>query len=372
MSIRGAALGGVIAVLLAVAGSFDFPPQASADARWLPRDFTLRLADLGPGYRLGNDASCDLYFDDEKGPPNPRDLDYLFQLYNECGVDFREMWTPPGEDARPQSIESYAWILPDTKDAAREFRRWRRSDPRVGSKVEVGDAALLYGEDGNFELRWRSGRILARVLTDGFGVSTPPATVLSLARRQQRRIVHRSRLRPRHLYDATAGLDDPEFGVPVIWLGRHFRPGRGLPPLQLTSSSGGGGDFDTGVGWTGELHYGTEPFDIGVIVGIWEPDVWQRSARRRFGRLLWASRCAKVRRFQVRGSQVAIYAAHATAENRCDGRRRNAFMAIVRRDGVVVTVNMPLCYTCRFGGPYNSFKGLEALTKGLRLRQPTV
>lgn len=336
----------------------------------MPRDLTLRLADLGPGYRLGNDASCDLFFRDEKGPPDPRDIDYLFQLYNECGVDFRQMWEPAGENPRPEIIESYAWILRDKRQAAKEFRRWRRSDPRDSSPVDVGDAAFLFGDDQRFELRWRSGRVLARVLIESLETPTTPAAALGLARLQQRRIVHRSRLRPKHLYDVDVALDDPEFGVPVFWLGRHFRPGNGLPPLRLTSSYGRGGDFDTGPGWTGELQYGTEPYGGDVIVGIWEPEIWERSAKRRFGRLLWGSRCAKARRFRTDGSQVTIYAGHAKAENRCDGRRRTSFMAILRREGLLITVNMPLCYTCRVGGPYNSFKGLAAVARGLRLRQP--
>lgn len=364
----------MIAALAGVVSLIAFPSPASAEVTWTPRDFTLRLADLGSGYRLGNDASCDLYFDDEKKPPDPKDAEYLFKLWNECGVDFRQMWVPPGETPGPEGIESYAWILPTPAAAAREFRRWRRSDSRRGSPVEVGDAAILYGGEHVSELKWRSGRILARVFIDEFGPPVTQEAALSLARRQQARIVQPSKLKPRHLYDADVSLDDPAFGVPVFWLGRHFRPGHGLPAIHLTESGGGGGDFDTGPGWTGELDYEIKhdagPWTGSVTIGIWEPEIWRRATERSPGTPLWRSPCTKARHLRFRGSLIDAYAGYRTNQNRCDGRRRNAFLAIVQRRGVVITVDTGLCDRCPLSRPYLSFKGVETVAKALRLRRP--
>jgi hypothetical protein len=363
-----------MAALGAVVSLAAVPSPASAEVTWIPRDLTLRLADLGPGYDLGNDASCDLFFDDEKKPPDPRDFDYLTELLNECGVDFRQKWVPPGETPGPERVESYGWLLPTPAAAAREFRRWRRSDPRRGSPIEVGDAALLYGSDQALELKWRSGRVLARVLIDSIEAPVSRDMALELAHRQQARIAQRTKLKPRHLFDADVALDDPDFGVPVFWLGRHFRPGHGLPPLHLTEAYGGGGDFEEGPGWTGELDYelprGRRPWTGSVTVGIWEPEMWRRARERSPGTPLSRSPCTKARHVSFPGIVIDAYAGYWRNRNRCDGRPRDAFVAVVQRGGVVITVNMELCDTCPRSRPYRSLKGLEAVAKGLRPRLP--
>lgn len=351
-----------------------------------PRDYTLRLSDLDPGYRLGNDWSCRI----GAGAWEPEGPDSAY-LLDECNVDFRRMWTPRRRGpAEPRSVDSYAWVLPTDADAAAHFRSATEDAP--GSFQPIGDEARLTrrllryrvtvvnrrtgrvryrwaAPDARAEIRWRSGRFLARIVIDGSAARVTRTAILRLARKQQARIATPVPLTPADVDDSAVGLDDPNFGVPVLWLGSRFEPGGGLPALELLSSGGGGGDFDTGPGWTGELQYGSERYAADIVIGIWKPKIWRESAKRRFGRVVWGSRCALSRSFAVSGGRATIYAGYSVRGDTCDGRQRDSYMAIVRRKHTVVTVNMPLCYSCLTGGAYSSFDGLETVVRGLHPRR---
>lgn len=253
-------------------------------------------------------------------------------------------------------------------DEARLTRRVTRERYLVFNRRTGKVRSRLGGANASAEIRWRSGHILARIVLDGPAKRVTRATILGLARKQQARIAAPTPLTAADVDDRMVALDDPGFGVPVWWLGPRFEPGGGLPALEIQSTSGGGGDFDTGPGWTGEIQYGSEPFASEVIVGIWKPRIWKRSIRRRFGRLIWGSRCAISRSFAVEGGRATIYAGYGARPETCDGRKRNQFMAIVRRKRTIITVNMPLCLRCGSGGPYASFAGLETVVRALRLR----
>ena len=151
-----------------------------------PRDYTLRLSDLDPGYGLGNDGSCRIDF--EIWPTGDPDPTYLL---NECNVDFRRMWMPKGRgSAEPRSVDSYAWVLPTAVDAAAQYQSETENARRPGTPQPVGDEARLTrrvlrervlvfnrrsGKIGyrwqranaTAEIRWRSGRVLARIIVEG-------------------------------------------------------------------------------------------------------------------------------------------------------------------------------------------------------------
>lgn len=385
----GAGFTAVVAALVAVACCTTARGEVAAvPATPDPRDFTLRVADLDPGYVIGDDGSCHIDFD--IWPTGDRDPIYLI---NECSVAFRRIWMPHGRVfPEPQSVESYAWVLPTPGDAAAQFRAATKDAHRPGSPQPIADEARLTrrvvrdrvlvvdrntGKVGyrlgranaTTEIRWRSGRFLARIVLDGDARRVTRSAILRLARKQQARIATPTALTDTDVDDRLVALDDPRFGVPVWWLGSRFEPGGALPAIELQSAAGGGGDFDTGPGWTGELQYGSDPFESEVTVGIWKPQIWRRSVRRRFGRLVWDSRCTISRSFAVEGGRATVYAGYRVRSNTCDGRERDSFMAIVRRKHTILTVNMPLCYTCGTGGgPYASFAGVETVARALRPR----
>lgn len=60
-------------------------------------------------------------------------------------------------------------------------------------------------------------------------------------------------------------------------------------------------------------------------------------------------------------------------ESGCPARPFGLFFAVVSYEDTVVTVNAPLCILCVGRGvepdPYDSREGMEAIVRGLRLRQ---
>ncbi|HYI98368.1 MAG TPA: hypothetical protein VEX36_01645 [Thermoleophilaceae bacterium] len=353
-----------------------------------PRDYTLRLSDLRPGYEIGSDNSCDFGF----GVGETADHDPYY-LLNGCNVGFQQLWSPKGAVPGPASVDSYVKVMPTAAEATARFKRERERNPRPGLRQQLGDQAVLYRrvdrppppppalrrwlrrhgsrgavDQARAEIDWRSGRFLGSLLLHGSVRSVTKAETLRLARLQQARIEMPTALTAAEVDDTEVPLDSPHFGVPVLWLGRVFDPPGPLPALELDSAYGGYGDFDEGPGWTGELQYKSERHSF-VVVGIWKPTIWRRSVRRRFGRLVWGSRCASSTSFPVRVGRATVYAGYGVRPNRCDGRRHDSFMAIIRHKRVIVTLNMPHCYTCGTGGgPYGSLTGMKAVAEALHPR----
>ena len=78
------------AVLVVVATLWLAAPAAAAT-----EDLPLRLTDLAPGYRVGDDSGCGLTFGDEGLAPVLRRLEREHD-YEACGTEFERQWPRAG------------------------------------------------------------------------------------------------------------------------------------------------------------------------------------------------------------------------------------------------------------------------------------
>ena len=109
----------------------------------------------------------------------------------------------------------------------------------------------------------------------------------------------------------------------------------------------------------------------------------------RFGRLVWHSPCARSIRFDSGAGRAVIHhgygpphgdraptmsgpirLAPGIESGPCPKRRRDRVLAHVHLAGVVVTINIPICFFCIAdrGNPYNSVAGMRAAIRALRPR----
>jgi hypothetical protein len=350
----------------------------TADANADPRDLTLRLADVGTGYLVGDDSGCGMTLSDEGAP---RSLVRLQQQHPQrnCSTEFEQLWAaaePPG----PRLVESFVFEFETTAGAeagfslaadlaAYSFGVGRRSLDPVRPPAPLGDATAMFETDDvlidglrrrpGLVVVWRSGTVVALLLA---GRATP-AAAFSLAAAQQARIAAPTPLRDSELDDREVPLDNPRLGVPVHWLGRRFEPGGRLPPLTLLDSFGPFSRIG-GPGWRADIQYRR-----GLTLGLWRPRAWARLRRSRLGRLVMGQPCVAKRRLRVPGGRAVVYAGHENRRESCSGSSRDVFVAHVRLRDVVVSVNVPLCFLCvDASGPYNSRAGMRAVVRGLRPR----
>jgi hypothetical protein len=349
--------------------------QAQAD----PRDLTLRLADVGRGYLVGDDSGCGMTLS-EGAPPSLARLQREHPQHN-CSIELERLWAPPAGTAGPRLVESFAFEFTTANGAEAGFAVGadlaayslgleRRSLVAVEPAAPLGDAAARFETDDALVdglprrpgtvFVWRTGSVLAILLAGG---RAGREAALPLAHRQQARIVAPTPLRLRDTDDREVPLDNPRLGIPVHWLGRRFDPGPGLPPLTLSDSFGpspqGGGP-----GWVADIEYRG-----GVELGLWKPRAWARFKRTRLGRQIWDWPCARAKHLRVEGGRAVVHAGHAQRQKRCGLRRRDRFLAHVYLRDVVVTVNVPICLLCRDqAGRYDSMAGMKAVVRGLKPR----
>jgi hypothetical protein len=357
-----------------------------------PRNLILRLADLGQGYGIGDDSSCGLPLSDEGAP---RSLARLERRYRQrsCGNEFERLWVAPGAAAGPPGVESSAFLFQRELGARKAFKLrrslvafslgLRRSSlKRIGLSKPTGNAADAYethdalvdglpGRPG-VVIFWRTGRLISLVFVAGRAATTGQQEALRLAQIQESRIERPTALQPGENDDLEVPLDNPGLGVEAQWLGRHFRPGGGLAPLVLRDSVAPIGPHE-GPGWHAELDYASRSA-TGVMLGLWKPRAWARFRRTRLGRLVWHQRCARADRFGVEGGRAVIYSGYSRRQKHCGRRRPDRLLAHVYLRGLVVSVNIPICFACvkpeRRPDPYNSRAGLRAVVRGLHPRPP--
>jgi hypothetical protein len=376
------ALAGVVAAaILPVAG------QAAGGAR----DLTLRLSDLAPGYLVGDDSGCGLGL---TGEGAPRELLRLERhRHRGCIMEFERLWAPPGEPSGPPLVESAAFRFSREAGAVAAFASARTLVAHVlgvrrGSlgplsvRASIGDAiAAFRTNDALVEGRprrpgvavlWRAGRVLSLVFAGGRGDAEGEQAALRLALLQHARIQRPAALRPGDNDDREVPLDNPRLGVEVHWLGRRFQPAGQLPALVLADSFGPLGPRE-GPGWLAELDYEARGPGAGVKLGLWTPSDFARFERSRLGRLVRAHRCARSEQLDLPAGRAVIYAGYADPPRRCRARAPDRYLAHVFLDGLVVSVNVPICLLCIDGNadhpdPYDTLAGMRAVVKGLQPR----
>ena len=194
-------------------------------------------------------------------------------------------------------------------------------------------------------------------------------------------------------------LDQPGLGVTVYWLGREFAGEGGLPALRLASSAGPDHPGE-GPGNRVSMSY-KPPQGQAVEIRLWEPAEWDSFYQVVIPPGALGSSCAEQEEIQLEGGRAVIFMGYeprvpprttpdttsnndgflrdvtptpASAASGCPARPFDLFMAVVSFEDTVVTVNAPHCVDCAGRGadldPYDSRAGMEAIVRGLRLRQP--
>jgi hypothetical protein len=372
--------------------------QAGAGARTDPKDFVLRLVDVGPGYVVGEDGGCGSSFGRE-GTPRPLVRLERRHRFDGCGIEFDEAWAPPGV-RRPADVESYAYVFRDSAAAAAGLRVGpsllefavgpsRRSFVSRPSARPIGDAttvletdaAVADGEAGRpgMAVMWRTGRVLSFVFEAGLGSERGEASALALAERQQARLEAPTPLGPHDNDDLEVPLDDPDIAGLVHWLGRSHDPPGLLGRLRLSDVS------RNGPGWAAGLQYGGA-----VWLGVWRRRAFARFKRTRLGRLVWHSPCARSTRLDAGVGRAVVYRGYGPPQGDpfptdgpirlapgiesgpCPKRRRDRLLAHIYLERAVVTVNIPICYFCvallARDSPYNSLAGMKAVIRALQPR----
>lgn len=394
--------GGAVAVAFALAatGAFgDTTPskEPGASAGSPAQNLLLRLRDLPPGYRLLKSGGVEFPFSSiecdsiEPADPRPRLAAFLAR-YSPAGclALYYRLYRVPGSGPAPLVAGTGALDAGSIEAAeaglavSRELLSHLLGDelPReVQPPAIVGDASRLYRWDdglfwptenpGSF-LVWRSGNVVASVFVAGSRATPTGRIAVELAQLQQRRIEAPTPYTPAEQDDTEVALDDPDLDVPILWLGRSFAAGRGLRLLRL---------FDTTSTTTGVVRaplaslFYVDRLNLegaeGIRLSLWSRRQWHRLAANH--RLLPDSlRCATARRLKIPQGRAVIFGGPGRVRGACPDRGPDDIhTARIHLPGVVVTAATTLvCATCiePGKGPYNSFKGMATIARGLERR----
>jgi hypothetical protein len=244
----------------------------------------------------------------------------------------------------------------------------------------VGDASRLYhwdhsdlfetGETPSSFLVWRSGDAVAAIFVSGKDTTANDRAAVELARIQQGRIEAPTPYAPAEQDSTEVALENPGLQVPVYWLGRSFAPGGDFPAMKLVDTSSSTGPAGVRAGLFYEVHPDA-PRSEGLFVDLWSAKQWRSQTR---GRPFPSSlRCPSVHKAGRIRAGTAILRGFEPYDRRCRDRRRRAWALRVRFGRVVATAEtVDLCATCAQAGtgPYDSFKGMAAIARGLELRSP--
>jgi hypothetical protein len=292
-------------------------------------------------------------------------------------MEFERVW----HDRRPTParsaafVESVALVFPSTEGATAaldiplDLARYVLLDQEhVGpsaDRVSLGDESTVLGGGRNFSIVWRKGTVVALLHVRGRSEPSARLAALSLARRQEGRIEHPSPLPPGVNDDREVKLDNPHLGTTVYWIGRRFRPGRGLPSLRLAYVEAPLNDREPaengeGPGYRADLDY--QGKRDGIVLDVWRSRRWERFRRSRGGKGFWDRPCARKRVISLRRGHAELF--------RSCAKRHPRFVAHAFLRSAVVEV-APYCLRCAAtSGAYGSFKGLATVVRALHPRRP--
>lgn len=398
-----AAAAGLVVALSALVGgpwsaeaaSQSGEPGASLGGR-APEEMLLRLHDLPPGYlirALGGesdssqtDAEQDVLCDAiHPADPQPKLAEWIERFTPRgCATVYVQIYRAEAERPAPLLVGTGA--LDAGSPAAAEaglavagelLSHIVEGEPlRTATPAEtVGDATLLFHWHPPAFLRnssflvWRSGSRLAAVLVAGGSIAANDRDALELAQRQQRHVERPTPYTAAERYDTEVVLDAPWLKVPVEWLGREFEPRHGLAPLLLadvTTRSGRYAGSRTPLVILGYTH--------GVFVASWKQAHWRSPGSVGLDDR-WSWTCTRSREMRFGRGRAVLFAAYRKDFARCPRRRPRHFSALVQTGGTAVAVEVSGCTRCepqyRSDG-YASFRGLQAIVRGLRLRPKPV
>lgn len=376
--------GGGVAAEASTPADFDAPAQG----------LVLRLHDLPPGYRATNGSAefslpglgCAAI---EPADPRPR-LAAFLRRYSPVGclALYVRLFRTPGTDPAPLAVGTGALDAGSVDGAeaglaiSRELLSHLLGDKlpkEVPAPEPIGDATRLYhwdsgglfeaDEDSSSFLVWRSGTVVASIFVAGGNAAANDSEAAELARLQEARIETPTPYTRAEADDIEVPLEDPALKMPVYWLGRTFTPDSGFPAMKLVDTGSSTGPASAWVGLAYAVHP-NGPHSEGLFVDLWSVKRWKRLQAR--GRPFPSSlRCPTVHKADRIRTGAAILRGFEPYDWRCRDRHHRTWALRVRFGRVVVTAEtVDICATCAQAGtgPYNSFKGMAAIARGLALR----
>jgi len=379
------ALGLALALVLLAAPPAEAGGEPSGALLTAGEETVLRLHDLPPGYRIGDDSGCGALSPSTEGetpgPAGRRYLRWIATYWPEgCFYEYEQLFRVPNHGPAPPQVEAETTNTPSEAAAARGFelftalierRVWRE---RETVAVSPGTEGVLIrsrdqlvagktGQPGSFIL-WRYGSLIAVVSAEGGSPRRNDRAVLRFAQIQQSRLEAPTPYTEEEQDDAEVALDDPTIGFPIYWVGSEFAPGHGVPPTALE-------DAFTRYGPPGiktELWY--EDFDI----SSWTEASWKRFAASALGPVNLHARCTSEEPLALPDGSAMVYATFDRRFRRCPTGKPDRFFAIARLGRMVVGVNLSNCLKCRPGasGPYGSRQAVVAILRALKMRPKPV
>jgi hypothetical protein len=380
--------GGVVALaalgltLTIAASAQSARPGASkhvVEPEAMSMNLTLRLVDLAPGYvvtsdyEVGSDGACYRSVDHTRGTPEAE------HPHVECKIAFGDNWRPPGT-SRPRTVESATLRFDDVAGATAGFGARRdfaynlfeesgvRSTERIPASG-LGDDARVWSWATGTIVVWRSGHVVSFIRTIGDSQGAIEQAALDLAPRQQVRIAQPAPLLPSDNDDSEVALNSPRLEVDIRWLGRHFKPGGGLPALDIFDSSWLY-SRDEGPDWSANVLYVGKG---GVTsLSLWKPRAWRHYKRGAIGRRVFGSSCTKPKRVKLARGRAILRSTKDRRRKPCSRSSGNHFFATVHFKDLVATINTPDCVFCVRGGDYGAFNSadaMRALVRGLQTRK---
>lgn len=366
----------------------------------------LRLTDLPPGFLngyLGEGSGDDGLLCEplERSPGKAGPVAAFARKYRPrgCMAAYVSYFKIPGERPVPPTIASGVMALGSAAAARNAWKliprllsraMWGAPPPRrVKTNVKIGRKTRLFhttqarfpylfrGKQRASFLVWQRGNTLATVAAAGASFELNDRAVAELAPRQQAHIRKPTRYTRTERFDAEVGFDDPAIDLPVYWLGRVFRPGDGLPPNRLYTAYYLGEpvpeevlDLPGEPGASGEAPYPPLVVDYrNIDLEIWTPETWDVFAASRTSRAITAWKCTSTRTVALAEGSATIFGGYTEDYRRCPRKKPEAFTAWADLAGVKVVVNAPPAPDfIETVNPYGSFRGMEAILRGLRLR----
>ena len=396
---------GTLGVAFAVA-TMALSGADAANARQSPNQtrLILRLHDLPPGYvnvglleEQGERIFCSRLHSPRDTPPKLARFVTRFHPKGCVGV-YGRVFVVPGQPAGPAAAATGVLALGSDKAADAAWRvvpelLGRLTDDRLPRELaapeRIGSATRLFhpaapprfypffgriGRATSF-IVWRSGNTLATVMAIGESFGEADRAAVELAHRQQAHIRRPTPYTHAERFDGEVPLDDPSLEMPVYWLGRNFRPGDGLPDNRLFASFPLDGSEEEEPGALLAIWYGQ------IRLYTWTQATWPQYASSPEAHAIASWHCTKEKTIELAAGYATIYGGYRKNYGRCPDQAPQAFTARVHIGDLVIAVNpipigppnppgFPLTFFIETGNPYGSFKGMEAIVRGLVLRPP--
>lgn len=338
----------------------------------------VRLHELPPGYLVDEELGCFGYFPQEGAEPPLAEFAERYRPTG-CEAEYGRLYPVPNKGGNPPTVRSLVIDL-GTAEGLQEAegilpelvgRTMTGNIPPDEHPVEVSVGkntrlfrtahanALGKTVPGSL-ITWQQGTLIGTTLVGGKDRATNDRLATRFARLQARHMRNPTPYPARARDDLLVPLGNPQLKLPVYWLDRRFDAAGAK--LELTAVQAKLREGEAPPGTKIELWYS----DAALRIDTWTPASWERYTETKLGRIFLTWRCTEATTVPLASGQATIYRGYSRDHAVCPGKPPDVVTAVVQRDGVVLGLNLPPCYTCT--EPILTAAEIEAAVQGLRLR----